>query len=149
MKDTFGSKEGNYRKYCWVFLWDMLYFDEPVGQVAIQTTHKNTQWYNTPELLILYIILLYIRITMETLMVKSIQSITVAVEVDMITQYLQQILGYHVKFKVCQVSKPLICVVFANFCILIEKHLLLQIVWKIFNKTIIECNQALCLCFGR
>ena len=53
----------------------MLYFDEPVGQVAMQTTHKNTQRYNTPEHLIWYIILLYNRITMETPMVKSIQSI--------------------------------------------------------------------------
>ena len=30
----------------------------------------------------------------------------IAFEVNMITQYLQQILGYHVEFKVCLVSKP-------------------------------------------
>ena len=34
----------------------------------------------------------------------------------------QQILGYHVKFKVCLVSKPLIHVVLSNFCKLREKH---------------------------
>ena len=41
---------------------------------------------------------------------------------------LQQILGYHVKFNVCLVSKPLIYVVLSNFCKLREKHLLLQII---------------------
>ena len=40
----------------------------------------------------------------------------------------QQILGYHVKFNVCLVSKPLIHVVLSNFCKLREKHLLLQII---------------------
>ena len=41
----------------------------------------------------------------------------------MITQYLQRILGYHVEFKVCLVSKPIICQTLANpeksvfFCI--------------------------------
>ena len=41
-------------------------------------------------------------------------------EVDMITQYLQKILGYHVEFKVCLVSKPVVHVVFSNFCKLRE-----------------------------
>ena len=33
---------------------------------------------------------------------------SIVCDVDMITQYLQQILGYHVKFKVWLVSKPFI-----------------------------------------
>ena len=41
-------------------------------------------------------------------------------EVDMITQYLQKILGNHVEFKVCLVSKPVVHVVFSNFCKLRE-----------------------------
>ena len=34
----------------------------------------------------------------------------------MITQYLHQILGYHVEFKVRLVSKPLVHVVLSNLC---------------------------------
>ena len=48
---------------------------------------------------------------------------TIACEVDMITQCLKQTLGYHVQFKVCLVSKPLVRAVFSNFCKLWEKCL--------------------------
>ena len=44
----------------------------------------------------------------------------------------QQILGYHVKFKVCLVSKPLIHVVLSNFCKLREKHFLC----RLFNRNL-------------
>ncbi len=39
----------------------------------------------------------------------------------MITQYLQQILGYHVEFKVRLVSKPLVRVVLSTFEIMAER----------------------------
>ena len=45
----------------------------------------------------------------------------------MITQYLQKLLGHHVKFKVCLVFKPLICVVFSSSCKLREKCLVLNL----------------------
>ncbi len=50
-------------------------------------------------------------------LVESIQSMqyTVACEHDMITQYLQQILGYRVEFKVRLISKPFIRAVLSNF----------------------------------
>ena len=44
----------------------------------------------------------------------------------------------HVEFKVCLVSKPLSHAVFWNFCKLREKYHLLQIVWKMYNRTIDE-----------
>ena len=44
----------------------------------------------------------------------------------------QQILGYHVKFKVCLVSKPLIHVVLSNFCKLREKHFFC----RLFNRNL-------------
>ena len=46
---------------------------------------------------------------------RAFSQYTVACELDMITQYLQQILGYHVEFKVRLVSKPLVRVVLSNF----------------------------------
>ena len=61
---------------------------------------------------------------------------TQACEVDGITQYLQQILGYYVEFKVFLVSMPLVREVFSNFCKLREKCLSRQIVSKkMYNKT--------------
>ena len=39
----------------------------------------------------------------------------IACEADMITQYLEQILSHHVKFKVCLVSKHHVCVLFLTF----------------------------------
>ena len=53
---------------------------------------------------------------------------TIACKVDMITQYVPQILGYQVEFIVCLVSKPLVCVLFSNVCKVREKCFLLQIV---------------------
>ena len=52
-------------------------------------------------------------------------------EVDIITQYLQKILGYHVEFKVCLVSK---LQTFANS----ERYLLMQTVLKMYDKTSID-----------
>ena len=52
-------------------------------------------------------------------------------EVDMIIQYLQKILGYHVVFKVCLVSK---LQTFANS----ERYLLMQTVLKMYDKTNID-----------
>ena len=49
----------------------------------------------------------------------------------MITQYLQQILGYHVEFKVCLVSKLLAREVLSNFCKLSKK-----IDWQIVSKNV-------------
>ena len=46
----------------------------------------------------------------------------------MVAQCLQQILGYHVEFKLFLVCEPLVYVVFSNFCKAREKCLLLQIV---------------------
>ena len=62
-------------------------------------------------------------------------------EVDMITQYLQKILGNHVEFKVCLVSKPVVHVVFSNF-LKSERYLLMQTVLKMYDKTNID------ICFG-
>ena len=62
---------------------------------------------------------------------------TIACEADMNTQYLQQILGYHVKFKVCLVSKPPICALFSNFCKLREVSSVADYL-KMCNKIIIE-----------
>ena len=62
---------------------------------------------------------------------------TQACEVDGITQYLQQILGYYVEFKVFLVSMPLVREIFSNFCKLREKCLSWQIVSKkMYTKTI-------------
>ena len=62
---------------------------------------------------------------------------TYACEVDGITQYLQQILGYYVEFKVFLVSMPLVREMFSNFCKLREKCLSQQIVSKkMYTKTI-------------
>ena len=52
-------------------------------------------------------------------------------EVDIITQYLQKILGYHVEFKVCLVSK---LQTFANS----ERYLLMQTVLKMCDKTNVD-----------
>ena len=55
-----------------------------------------------------------------------------ACEVDMMTQYLQQILGYYVESKVYLVSKPLVREMFSNLgkLIIIKKYLPRQIVSK-------------------
>lgn len=59
--------------------------------------------------------LLYTRLTMKIL-IDRLHSYTITCEVDVLTQYLQQISSYHVEFKVYLVSKPLVHVVFSNFC---------------------------------
>ena len=46
----------------------------------------------------------------------------VACEIDMATHN-----AYHVVFRVCLVSNPLVCVVFSNFCKLREKSIRVQI----------------------
>ena len=53
-----------------------------------------------------------------------------ACEVNMITQYLKQILGYRVEFKVCLVSKLLVVEMFSNFCKIRDKCVILQILLK-------------------
>ena len=63
---------------------------------------------------------------------------TIACEVNMIFQYLQEILGYHVVFEVCSGSKPLFGEMFSNFCKMRDKFVLLHIVLNMHNKTIIE-----------
>ena len=47
---------------------------------------------------------------------KAYSQYTMVCEVDKITQYLLQIIGYHVEFKVCLVSNPFVCEVFPNVC---------------------------------
>ena len=43
-------------EYLWVFLWVVLYFDEPVGRVEIQTMNKYPKQYQTPKCLISYLL---------------------------------------------------------------------------------------------
>lgn len=39
-----------------IYLWVVLYFNKPVGQVKIQIMSKNTQQYNTPKCLLSYLL---------------------------------------------------------------------------------------------
>ena len=78
----------------------------------------HLEWTNTSILfkMVIVIFLIIIILTTKTLIcgehiINSKYSITC--EVDMITQYLQQILGYNFELKVCLVSKLLIHVVFS------------------------------------
>lgn len=65
---------------------------------------------------------------MKTLIGQEHKVIIQAHEFNVITQYLQQILGCHVRLKFCLVSQPLIHVLFKNFCRLREQCFPLQIV---------------------
>ena len=69
---------------------------------------------------------------------------TLASEADMKTQYLQQIVGSHVEFKICLVFKPWSMHCSQNFCKLREVYSVADC-WKMCDKKIIELGLCIIL----